>query len=161
MKQLFALFILNTLLLTPLKSQQITTLNFEELEPYLQRQSDSLYMIHFWATWCVPCIKEMPAIQQIANVYSNSKLNILLVSLDMPGQIEARLLPFIEKNQLTPKVVLLNDPDFNAWIDKVSTEWGGGIPATLIYSPKHRDFYERSFEYEQLNQLINTKLNEL
>lgn len=161
MKQLIFLLFLCISLLSPLKSQQITTMSFDELEPYLHRQSDSLFMIHFWATWCVPCVKEMPVIQKVANEHAHLKLSILLVSLDMPNQLETRLIPFIDKYQIKSNVVLLNDPDFNSWIDKVSTDWGGGIPATLFYSQKHRNFYEQSFEYEELNQIISTNIKEL
>ena len=142
-------------------SQQIPVYNFEEFEHYLNQDNDSVYFVNFWATWCIPCVKEMPAINQIAEKYANSKVSILLVSMDMPNKIESRVIPFISKHKIHSTVVILDDPDFNSWINKVNTQWSGGIPASLVYTKKSRDFYEQSFEFEELNTIIQTKLNEL
>ena len=144
-----------------LSGQDIKVYNFDTFQPRLQEKSDSLYVINFWATWCVPCVKEMPAFNKAEQQFSNKKVKILLVSLDMPKHIDSRLIPFLEKHNVTSEVVLLDDPDFNSWIDKVDPQWGGGIPATLIYNRKSRSFYEQSFEYDELSDIINTKLNEL
>lgn len=143
------------------KSQTIPVYTFDQFEHLLHQQTDSLYVINFWATWCVPCVKEMPAFNEIAEKYSNDKLKVLLVSLDMPRHIESRLLPFIKKHEVKSEVILLDDPDFNSWIDKVDPSWGGGIPATLIYSKNDRSFYEQSFEFEELNNIIKTKISKL
>jgi thiol-disulfide isomerase/thioredoxin len=142
-------------------SQDIPVYEFEGFEQFLNQEGDSLYLVNFWATWCVPCVKEMPALNKLAINYSNTRLSILLVSLDMPRQIDSRVKPFIEKYNLQSKVILLDDPDFNSWIDKVHEDWGGAIPATLIYSKRHRAFYEQSFDYEELENIVQIKLNEL
>lgn len=144
-----------------LRSQEIPVLDFNNFEPYLHQESDSLYFINFWATWCVPCVKEMPAINSMASKYKDAPVKVLLVSMDMPKNIENRLIPFIKKEGLISEVIVLDDPDFNSWIDKVNQQWGGSLPATLIYSKNHRDFYEKSFEYEELIKIIENKLNEL
>jgi len=83
------------------------------------------------------------------------------VSLDFPNQIEKRVIPFIEKNNLKGKVVLMADPDQNTWIPRVSKEWSGAIPATVIYIKNARMFYEQSFTYDQLETALNKilKLN--
>ena len=73
----------------------------------------------------------------------------------MPLQYEKKLIPFIEKHQLQSKVVALNDPDSNAWIPKVSEEWSGALPATVIYNKDKRSFYEQSFSYEELKAEVD------
>src|SRR5690606_6809447 len=66
-------------------SKKVVSLNFEALEKkYFQKKNDSIYVINFWATWCKPCIKELPAFEKIASEYADKKVKVLLVSLDFP-----------------------------------------------------------------------------
>ena len=41
--------------------------NFDGLQPFLNQKNDTLYVINFWATWCVPCVKELPIFEKINN----------------------------------------------------------------------------------------------
>ncbi len=139
--------------------QKVISLNFEELEKnFLQKKNDSIYVINFWATWCKPCIKELPAFEKIASDYSTEKVKVLLVSLDFPEKIESQVIPFIIKNNIKSEVVLLDDADANSWIPKVSKDWSGAIPATIIYKNEDRKFYEQSFTFEELEKELKTFL---
>jgi thiol-disulfide isomerase/thioredoxin len=132
--------------------------DFSQLQPLLEKRNDTTYVVNFWATWCLPCVKEMPYFQQVHDNFSNRKVKVILVSLDFEKHLHSRLIPFIEKNNLTPEVILLNDPDANSWIEKVSPEWSGALPATLIYNRQFREFYEQSFTYNELEQIINQNI---
>mgnify|MGYP000483516689 CR=1 FL=1 len=66
--------------------------------------------------------------------------------MDFPEDIETKLKPFLEKKKITSKVILLDDPDSNTWIDKVDPNWSGAIPFTLVFNNNKRAFFERSFE---------------
>lgn len=133
--------------------------NYSDLEPLLTKNNDTTYVVNFWATWCKPCIKELPAFEKITAERSEEKIKVLLVSLDDPRKIEEQVVPFMEKNNLQSEVILLGDPDMNTWIPKISTEWSGSIPATLIYRNDTRKFYERSFTFEELEKEINDFTN--
>jgi hypothetical protein len=82
-------------------------------------------------------------------------VKVLLVSLDMHKMVESRLIPFIKEKNLQSDVVLLRDPDANSWIGKVDKNWSGAIPATVIYRNDKRNFYEKSFTYEELEKEVN------
>ena len=138
--------------------QEIEVVDFNQLQPRLTVENDTTYVVNFWATWCLPCVKEMPAFQQLHNEYANKKVKVLLVSLDFVKHIDARLIPFIEKYKLTPEVIVLNDPDANSWIDKVSPDWSGALPATLIFNKNFRSFYEQGFDYASLKQIVDLNL---
>ena len=143
-----------------LKAQETPRmLSFDEFSPYLHFQSDTLYVINFWATWCAPCVEEIPAFEKIQNEYNKDKIRIILVSLDFPTQIETRLIPFLKDHSISSEVIVLDDPDSNRWIDQVSPEWTGSVPATLVYKGTDREFYERSFTYNELRSIINSKIN--
>lgn len=140
-------------------SKKVVSLNFEELEQqYLQKKNDSIYIINFWATWCKPCIKELPAFEKLASNYTDKKVKLLLVSLDFPDKLESQVIPFIERNNIQSEVVLLDDADANSWIPKVSPQWSGAIPATIIYKKTTRKFYEQSFTFEELEAELKTFL---
>ena len=140
-------------------SKKVVSLNFEELErQYLQKKNDSIYIVNFWATWCKPCIKELPHFEKIAADYSDEKVKLLLVSLDFPDKLESQVIPFITENKIQSEVVLLDDSDANSWIPKVSPQWSGAIPATVIYKKDIRKFYEQSFTFEELETELKTFL---
>nr|WP_299074579.1 TlpA family protein disulfide reductase [uncultured Allomuricauda sp.] len=129
--------------------------NFEGFEPLLHKDDDKTYIVNFWATWCKPCIEELPYFEQVGAEQKDNNVEVILVSLDMPSMWKSRLEPFVEKKGLKSKVVILDDPKQNDWIPKVAEEWGGGIPATLIYNKDSRGFYEQGFTYEELNTELN------
>ncbi len=133
--------------------------SFEDMEWIFNHQNDTTYVINFWATWCKPCVEELPFFIELDNTYRSQKVKLILVSLDFKKQIEKKLIPFIEKHNLQPEVVVLTDPDSNKWIPKVADEWSGSIPATLVYNKTHRSFYEQSFEsFEELNLILKSIL---
>ena len=138
---------------------QVKSYDFNSFEPYLKLDDDTTYVINFWATWCLPCIKELPFFEQIHEKYKNKKVKVILVSLDMPKRVESNLIPFILKKKLQSDVIHLDDPDANSWIEKVDKNWSGSIPATYIYNKKGNAFYERSFTFEDLEKEVLTLLN--
>lgn len=134
----------------------IKTLNYEQLEPYLHRNDDKTYVVNFWATWCKPCVVELPAFEKLHDEFKDKNVEVLLVSLDFKKQVDTRLIPFLEKHNLQPEVILLDDTRESVWIPKVDENWSGAIPATLIYNKNKRSFYEQSFDYEELlTEVIN------
>ena len=82
-----------------------------------------------------------------------------LVSLDFPFNYDKKLKPYIKKHKLQSKVVALDDPDMNSWMSKVSEEWTGAIPITIIYNKEKRQFYERTFTYKELENEVKQFLN--
>jgi thiol-disulfide isomerase/thioredoxin len=135
----------------------IKKFDFKQFEPYLQKNNDSIYVINFWASWCIPCREEMPAFEMVRKKYAGKKLKVLLVSLDMPSQVESRLKPFIHTNNIQSEVILLDDPNQNEWIDKVDPKWTGTIPYTRIYGRGFKESYERAFQFKELDSIINLK----
>ncbi|OYQ36064.1 hypothetical protein CHU92_10295 [Flavobacterium cyanobacteriorum] len=129
--------------------------NFEQFEYFLTRKNDTTYVVNFWATWCIPCVEELPYFERLSQAHKDDKVKVLLVSLDMPKMVETKLLPFIKEKNMKNEVVLLRDPDANTWISRVDKTWSGAIPATIIYNSDKRKFYEKSFTYEELTKEIN------
>jgi thiol-disulfide isomerase/thioredoxin len=137
---------------------QPRVLSFNDFEPHLHFFNDTTYLVNFWASWCTPCVEELPAFERVGEEYRDQKVKVLLVSLDFPRQIESRLMPFLEKNEIRSEVLVLNDPDANKWINRVDPSWSGAIPATLIYHGNDRTFHEGAYNYEELKQIVEQKI---
>jgi thiol-disulfide isomerase/thioredoxin len=135
----------------------LKVVDYAGLETYLEQYADKTLVLNFWATWCAPCVKELPYFEEITTTYSSDDVVVVLVSLDFANQIDSRLKPFIEKSQLKSEVILLDDPDQNFWIDQVDPRWSGAIPVTIIKKGERKEFYERSFNsFEELNTIIQS-----
>lgn len=116
-----------------------------EAEIMTDLSPDTTYVINFWATWCGPCIKELPYFEELHALYEGKAFKQILVSLDDPKKLESKVIPFLTKNKIESKVVLLADGKANSWIDKVDPSWSGAIPITLIIKGDKRMFYEKEF----------------
>lgn len=133
--------------------------DFKGLNPYFNKTDGKVYVINFWATWCAPCVKELPYFEKLNAEYSDKGVELLLVSLDFPRQYDTKLKPFLKENQLKSKVVVLDDVDANTWIPEVDEDWSGAIPATYIYKGNKSKFYEGSLTYKELETELQQFLN--
>lgn len=132
--------------------------NYAALEKAVLSDNNTTYVVNFWATWCAPCVKELPHFEQLNS--ENKKVKVVLVSLDFKNQYEAKLLPFLKKKAIKSEVVLLTDKDYNTWLPAVDKDWSGSIPATLIIKNGKKVFVEKMFaSYEELNQYVNSNIN--
>ncbi|WP_281753229.1 TlpA disulfide reductase family protein [Neptunitalea chrysea] len=139
--------------------KKVPQMDFSELERKVLSQSNNkTYVVNFWATWCAPCVKELPHFEALNAKYKDKNVEVILVSLDFPDKVDTQLVPFIRKKDLQSKVIFLNDSNMNEWIPKVSKNWSGAIPATLIYNKENRTFYEQSFTFEELESALTKTL---
>lgn len=137
---------------------EIKVVDFKQFQPLLEQEDDTVYVVNFWATWCAPCIKEIPYFEEFGEKYRDKKVKVLMVSLDMRSQLETKLIPFIEKEKMKNEVILLDDPKFNDWIPLVDKNWTGAIPATLVYGNGFRKFYPQELTLAELEEIVKPLL---
>lgn len=158
-------YLLILCLLWPLMApaQQIPVIGWPELSKIVRNPSDTLYVINFWATWCAPCVKELPYFEEAAQKYHDKPVRVLLVSLDFVSELDSKLKPFVQRRNLSSAVLLMGDTDYDAWIDRIDKNWGGNIPATLMVNNarKRRRFIAaeltRAELYAQIAELLDEK----
>jgi thiol-disulfide isomerase/thioredoxin len=142
------------------KSQEIKKIGVAELEQLLASPENRLSVINFWATWCPPCVRELPHFEKVAREYDSSNVSFILISLDFPGEVQKKLIAFIRKNNLTIPVWSMSETDANLWIEKVDKQWQGNIPATLFINnaKKIRRFNAGELDETELRKTINQLL---
>jgi thiol-disulfide isomerase/thioredoxin len=137
----------------------VPIINFNQYQTLFQNpNNDSLLIVNFWATWCKPCVEEMPSFEQIQSKYNIRKVKVIFLSQDFTREIE-RVRKFISDKKIKSCVYLLNAGNPNDWIDKVDSSWSGAIPVTVFYrNGKKVYFHEGQLSYSELEQLINSKI---
>ena len=157
MKRIYLILLVIAFYSSVLKSNTpvIIFKSFDQIQEYLKPQGDTTLIINFWASWCRPCVEEMPVIEQVRQEMKNEKVKFLLISLDDAGDLNKSVEPLIDRLKIKSKVIILDDTDFNSWIDKVDKTWSGAIPATLFVNKNTRKLVEKSFKYQELTDIIN------
>lgn len=139
--------------------QDITEIDGDGIAVLSTNSNDTTYVINFWATWCSPCVKEIDFFEEVHTSFENSKVKVILVSLDFPNQVKQRLIPFLEAKEIRAQVMLMTDLDYNSWIERVDKSWSGAIPATLIFKGERRVFLEQELTRNELFENVNQILN--
>lgn len=137
-------------------AQSIPRWKLADLEAAMNN-ADKPTIINFWATFCKPCIEEIPYFQQVLKHYDTSKVRLILVSLDLPEAYK-NIPAFAKKRKITAPIVYLNETNADIFCPRVDPSWSGTIPASIFINNKagYRKFFE-----DQLTRKEFTKQVEL
>jgi thiol-disulfide isomerase/thioredoxin len=130
----------------------IQKIKVTDLESYITG-SDHPLIVSFWATFCVPCNKEIPYFQSTVARYQDKGVELILVSLDLPDYYPARISGFAQKMGYTSRIMWLNETDADYFCPKVDPHWTGGIPSSLFIDNKtrYRRFFDRQLTEPQVD----------
>jgi thiol-disulfide isomerase/thioredoxin len=137
-------------------AQQAPLVSLTELQKLMDTPSDEIKVINFWATWCGPCIKELPLFEKVNQDRKDAKVTLVSMDIDLDPNPE-KVYKFVSRKKLQSQVVILNERNPNDWIDKIEKEWSGAIPATLLINTKNgkRKFVEKELHEGDLEKLID------
>ena len=144
-----------------LHAQEIKKIKISDLEAYIQK-SDHPLIINFWATYCSPCLKEIPYFEKFVAEQKDKNVELLLVSLDLPTYYPAKISSFVKDKKFASSVWWLNETNADYFCPKISTKWSGAIPATLIINPKtgYRKFFEDQLKPEEFEMELKLAIGD-
>ena len=129
--------------------------DFDDFQKEVLSENNKVYIINYWATWCAPCVKELPYFEKITAENTKKEIEVILVSLDFKNHLDTRLKPFLKENNIKSRVIHLVDTNTTEWIDKVNQSWAGTIPITEFRVNKNKLFHLEEFHsYDELNDML-------
>jgi thiol-disulfide isomerase/thioredoxin len=137
-------------------AQQPATVKLEQLQVLINKKSDNIQVVNFWATWCGPCIKELPLFEKLT-AENNPNVKVTLVSMDLDLNPDPeKVYKFVTRKNLKSEVLLLDEQNPNAWINKIEKEWSGSLPATIVINQKtgERKFVGKELHEGDLEKII-------
>ncbi len=112
----------------------IHDIKLNQIETLLSEKKQGLIIINLWATWCPPCVAELPHFGNIYKQYSGKDLHLYLINIEGKQSKEKVLEPFLKKNPLPCPVYLLEGGNPEEFEKVLKTEISGALPVTIIYS---------------------------
>lgn len=113
--------------------QSAKIIKLADLQQMMSEKSQhKILIINFWATWCAPCVKELPLFEKITGE-ARPGIKVTLVSLDLDLDPDPqKVYKFISRKNIKSTVVLLDETDPDSWIGKIEKQWSGALPATIL-----------------------------
>lgn len=135
-------------------AQEIPVIKIKDLESVMASKDHDIHVINFWATWCGPCVSELPYFEALT-AEGRPGVEVTLINLDFVDQVD-RVKKFVKRRSIKSTVLLLDEIDYNSWIDRVEKSWSGTIPATLIINSKtgKRKFIGKELDEGDLQRLV-------
>lgn len=156
MKKLLALSIVSAAFFSYSYAQKIPAYNAEKL---MQRVSnkDTTYIINFWATWCIPCVHELPEFAKLYDYYKGKPVKIIMVSFDLKKDYPDKLQQYVDKKGMRQEVVWFSETDANTFIPEIDERWSGALPSTMIWdNPKgEKHIIEDEITAEQVERMLD------
>jgi thiol-disulfide isomerase/thioredoxin len=142
----FAKWNVEPVTITPIEAGAVKTL--------AANATDKLLVVNLWATWCGPCVEEMPSLVEIHRMYRGRKFQVVTISLDEPDQTANALKLLESKHASTTNYHFIGDRDRLA--EALDPEWPGPIPYTVVIAPggKVLKRFPSAFEAQDLKRTI-------
>lgn len=151
----YALFLVLLLIGPFSRGQGGELVKLDKLQQLIQNEKEQIQVINFWATWCAPCIKELPLLEKLTA--ERKDVRVMLVSMDMDLDPDVdKVRKFVMRKKIQSRVLILNERNPNQWIEKLDKNWSGALPATLVVNNKtgKRKFVEKELHEGDLEKLI-------
>jgi thiol-disulfide isomerase/thioredoxin len=130
----------------------------EEIRQQLIRESGEVTMLHFWATWCAPCVHEFPDIVKLRQAYHRKGLRLVVVSMDREEDRDA-VNAFLAEQGVDWQTYMASAVTAE-FIEGASTTWSGALPASFFYGSAGEPLtgWEAARPYDEHAQVVETLL---
>jgi thiol-disulfide isomerase/thioredoxin len=135
-------------------AQQIPKWKITDYEKYISSSKDEVLVVNFWATFCKPCVAEIPSFISTVEKHKADKVKLMLVSLDLKSEYPVKIASFAKKHHFNTNLAWLNETDADYFCPKVDVKWSGSIPSTIFINTKteYRFFYEGEMTLQEFEK---------
>ncbi len=142
--------------------QKVEIVPLAQLQNRVVQNNDTLYVVNFWATWCKPCVEEIPYFEEVQRQFERQKVKVMLVSLNSLKELNS-VQKFVTQKNIQSETLILQAGNPNIWLNQIDSTWSGAIPATVFYKNGKKVFFtEGELNDYQLDSLISLhKFNRL
>lgn len=132
-------------------AQSIQKVKIDQLLKMIDTSSMPI-VVNFWATWCGPCIREIPWFEKNVALFAVKKIKLLLVSIDFADEYPKGITDLAKKNGYRSQILWLNESEADAFCQKIDKSWEGSIPVTLMVNnqKKYKQFYNQQLPEQKL-----------
>lgn len=120
----------------------LDTIDEAGIQNLLKNDSKKLRLINVWATWCGPCVKELPDFMTLNKMYRGRDFEFITISADKLGKAD-KALQILQKIRASNKNYIFNGDDTYKMIDLIDKEWQGALPYTLLVEPNGKIIYQK------------------
>ena len=152
MTKIFGFFLFSIFISTFSRAQGVQLLSFNEVNQIISKKDEKTRVINFWATWCKPCVEELPLFKMAAEDAAFRNAEFIFISVDFQSQHQ-KVLDKIAELKLTGTQIHLNEKGTD-WIDEIDPDWPGAIPYTMLILPDGKRIYHYD-EFDNYNDLKN------
>ena len=140
-------------------SQEIRKVKIEQLVQFIDTSSCPL-IVNFWATWCKPCVHEIPWFEKNLKTTEAKNVQLILVSLDFAGNYPNGILQFAKQQGYTSQIIFLDELNVDRFCPPVDKSWDGAIPVSLFVNNKkhYRKFYNQQLPEPQFKMALDELL---
>ena len=147
--------------MTRIKSRPVTVrpVMAADLSALRKNATGKLLLVDFWATWCGPCVRELPLFQTMYRMYGHRPFQLVTVSINYPDE-KAGVLRELEEQHATSENLIFGAPQIYDLMAAFNPEWKGAVPYTILIGPKGEVLYERQGPIDalELRRLIIANL---
>lgn len=136
-------------------AQKAPLIKLVELQKRIDAPSEQVKVINFWATWCAPCVKELPLFEKLQGERKDVAVTLVSMDIDLDPDPQ-KVHRYVERKKIKSEVLILDERNPDTWIDKIDKKWSGALPATLVINTKtgKRKFVEKELHEGDLEALI-------
>jgi thiol-disulfide isomerase/thioredoxin len=104
----------------------------KEFRRLLAKEQGNVLVVNFWATWCIPCIREFPDLSKLQEKHSERGLKVIAVSMDDPELLDTKVKRFIQEHRPGFVTYLQTEADPDTFASVVDPGWSGVVPTTYV-----------------------------
>jgi peroxiredoxin len=129
------------------------------LKALLQNNTDKVRLLNVWATWCGPCVVEMPEFVTINRMYRNREFEFITISADTPDKKD-KALGVLKRMQASNKNFIFNSEDKYKLIETIDPQWQGALPYTMLIEPGGKVIYrtQGTINPQEMKRMIVDKI---